>query len=140
MTRMNVPETGSEASTDTGPAQATEREIDEALQETFPASDPIAVAGPDTASPSAASAEHARRVEGRSANNRVPGNPIAESARHKHPIRRPGVETDPLERELDEALKQTFPASDPIAVGADAPVRPVSSGPGARKQGFTQPD
>lgn len=34
-----------------------------------------------------------------------------------------------IERELDEALKQTFPASDPVAVDTDVPRRPGKSRP-----------
>ncbi|UIF90508.1 hypothetical protein [Cupriavidus sp. UYPR2.512] len=30
-----------------------------------------------------------------------------------------------IERELDEALKETFPASDPVAVDTHAPRKPV---------------
>ncbi|MDK3023853.1 hypothetical protein QO239_14715 [Cupriavidus taiwanensis] len=35
-----------------------------------------------------------------------------------------------IERELDEALKDTFPASDPVAVDTDTPRRPGKSKPG----------
>ena len=35
-----------------------------------------------------------------------------------------------IERELDEALKETFPASDPVAVDTDMPRRPGKSKPG----------
>lgn len=35
-----------------------------------------------------------------------------------------------IERELDEALKETFPASDPIAVDTDVPRAPGKSKPG----------
>ena len=35
-----------------------------------------------------------------------------------------------IERELDEALQQTFPASDPVAVDPDVPRRPGKSKPG----------
>ncbi|WP_265920959.1 hypothetical protein [Cupriavidus nantongensis] len=34
-----------------------------------------------------------------------------------------------IERELDEALEETFPASDPIAVDTDGPRRPGKSKP-----------
>ena len=35
-----------------------------------------------------------------------------------------------IERELDEALKETFPASDPVAIDTDVPRRPGKSKPG----------
>ncbi|MFS8934257.1 hypothetical protein [Cupriavidus taiwanensis] len=35
-----------------------------------------------------------------------------------------------IDRELDEALKDTFPASDPVAVDTDVPHRPGKSKPG----------
>ncbi|WP_427306683.1 hypothetical protein [Cupriavidus sp. H39] len=35
-----------------------------------------------------------------------------------------------IERELDEALKDTFPASDPVAVDTDGPRRPGKPKPG----------
>ncbi|SOZ38367.1 hypothetical protein [Cupriavidus neocaledonicus] len=35
-----------------------------------------------------------------------------------------------IERELDEALKETFPASDPVAVDTDMPRRPGKPKPG----------
>ncbi|MCO4889762.1 hypothetical protein MKD50_10310 [Cupriavidus sp. WGtm5] len=35
-----------------------------------------------------------------------------------------------IERELDEALKDTFPASDPVAVDTDVTRRPGKSKPG----------
>lgn len=35
-----------------------------------------------------------------------------------------------IERELDEALKETFPASDPVAIDTDVPRQPGKSKPG----------
>jgi len=41
------------------------------------------------------------------------------SARDERPL--PKTKDEVIERQLDEALKETFPASDPIAVDTEAP-------------------
>jgi hypothetical protein len=64
-----------------------------------------------------------------------------------------GLTEDPQERELDEALAETFPASDPIAVSgepADSPddeidqaledTFPASDPPSTTQPGSKQPD
>lgn len=40
----------------------------------------------------------------------------------------PGSQEDHVEEELDEALKETFPASDPISVDHGRPTRPQKQG------------
>lgn len=42
----------------------------------------------------------------------------------RKPPQAPPPEADRQERELDEALRETFPASDPIAVDPDSPTSP----------------
>ncbi|MDQ0138601.1 hypothetical protein [Cupriavidus necator] len=58
----------------------------------------------------------------------------ASKQKHQPPQRKPSQQQEReerIERELDEALKDTFPASDPVAVDTDAPHRPGKSKPGA---------
>lgn len=47
------------------------------------------------------------------------------------PTRKPGPqqphEEDNVERDLDEALEETFPASDPVSIEIDKPKRPPAS-------------
>jgi hypothetical protein len=73
---------------------AQERELDEGLAETFPASDPVA------------------EVQ--------PGKTPARSDRGEPKGKRPeqGDETPPGEELLDDAISLTFPASDPISVNS----------------------
>lgn len=48
---------------------------------------------------------------------RVPDN--APKPGRVHDKRAPATPDDQIERDLDEALKETFPASDPVAVDAE---------------------
>ncbi|AKC70666.1 hypothetical protein [Pandoraea oxalativorans] len=54
------------------------------------------------------------------------------------PTRKPGPQQphkeDAVERDLDEALEETFPASDPVSIEVDKPKRVPASRPGETKR------
>ncbi|MBB5213695.1 hypothetical protein [Parapusillimonas granuli] len=74
-----------------------DEKLDSALEDTFPASDPVSVS---TAKPEPPNGSHAK--------NQGP-----DSAKEQEAV--------PEESTLDEAIKESFPASDPVSVSTEKP-------------------
>ncbi|EON11636.1 MULTISPECIES: hypothetical protein [Pandoraea] len=47
--------------------------------------------------------------------------------RTRKPSPQPPLKEDAVEHDLDEALEETFPASDPVSIGVDKPKRAPAS-------------
>jgi hypothetical protein len=82
-----------------------EEALDHALEESFPASDPVSV-GTDKPAPDSPSA----------ANKPQPGNQQPDAARASP--RNPGEQSPSQHKEeiLDEGVEESFPASDPVSI------------------------
>ena len=110
-------------------AAAEDRELDDALEDTFPASDPPALTNPS----SFTGAEDVRSEKEQDASSEALDAELDEALEETFPASDPpaltnpssftGAEVSPAaeqkradDKELDEELKQTFPASDPPSV------------------------